>query len=270
MTPGSKKLLQAAALACSSIFALATFSAQSLTSHTLETSRTDRHVVSPRVPVSPTTKGSASQDYLGAIGKKWLYHWPQEKFPIKVYIAPGNRVTGYHSTWKQLLTNAFDEWSQVCDYKVSWVPVSSPKGADVVCSWTNCMPGTDTEQEAGDTGTLVQTDHSTGITTILQADMKLLSCLDGEPFTDEQMQKICLHEVGHAFGMQGHSPTPTDLMYPETTDRQPIHLTSRDIASMRKLYQSYQAVGMGSTRGYGQQSTADAGTMDREFGSSGS
>ncbi len=251
------KLWQALSLACCSALAITIASTTPVIQQSLSLNLTHeavvaarsnqahQHVLSPRSQGYSTYSSGSTQDYLGAIGSKWLYHWPQEKFPIKVYIAPGTHVRGYHSAWRDILMSAFDEWCNACDNKMAWQLVSSPKGADVVCCWTNCMPGTETEQEAGDTGTLVQTDHSTGRSTILQADMKLLACLDGVPFNDDEMKKICLHEVGHAFGMQGHSPTPTDIMYPQTTSRQPTHLTDRDIASMRRLYASYPSLGIG-------------------------
>jgi hypothetical protein len=54
----------------------------------------------------------------------------------------------------------------------------------------------------------------------------------------DQVERIALHEIGHALGMRTHSPIPADLMYPVVRDRLPRgELGTEDVNSFLSLYQ---------------------------------
>ena len=46
------------------------------------------------------------------------------------------------------------------------------------------------------------------------------------PLLPDQVEKLVLHEVGHALGMREHSPIPADLMYAVARDRIPARRAS--------------------------------------------
>ena len=53
----------------------------------------------------------------------------------------------------------------------------------------------------------------------------------------DQVERIALHEIGHALGMRTHSPIPADLMYPVVRDRLPRgELGTEDLNSFVSLY----------------------------------
>jgi hypothetical protein len=53
----------------------------------------------------------------------------------------------------------------------------------------------------------------------------------------DQVERIALHEIGHALGMRTHSPIPADLMYPVVRDRLPRgELGTEDVNSFLALY----------------------------------
>ncbi|MBX9721169.1 MAG: matrixin family metalloprotease, partial [Candidatus Obscuribacterales bacterium] len=64
----------------------------------------------------------------------------------------------------------------------------------------------------------------------------LLTELPDRQMTDAEVRKAYLHEVGHAFGIAGHSSDPHDIMYKAVCSQQQPTLDDRDIATINHLY----------------------------------
>ncbi|MEN8182001.1 MAG: matrixin family metalloprotease [Myxococcota bacterium] len=53
----------------------------------------------------------------------------------------------------------------------------------------------------------------------------------------DQVERIALHEIGHALGMRSHSPVPNDLMFQRVLERPgPARLSAEDVNSFVSLY----------------------------------
>lgn len=180
---------------------------------------------------------TAGQDnYLEAVSQDGNFRWSVERMPIRVFISDGGSVAGYRPEFRKMIADAFNEWCSNSHGLVSWTQVNNPRLADVVCTWTNnptIKPGS---VEAGQTRTLVQTNRETGEGRIVTAQISILTQFMGQPFSNENMYKTCLHEVGHALGLQGHSDVPSDIMYPTVNHTQTAQLKARDLNTLTSLY----------------------------------
>lgn len=133
---------------------------------------------------------------------------------------------------------SWDVWSRTTDYKITWKLVDNSRDADVICGWTTVTTHHGNAWEAGNTGLRIIFNRLSKRGEIVNAEVKILTKFEG-PLTDRELRRVCLHEVGHALGLQGHSPNPDDVMYPVATFIQRTDLSSRDVKTIRLLYAGY-------------------------------
>ncbi len=179
---------------------------------------------------------AGSDNYLSTVTQEGSFHWSPERMPLKVYVSDGRNVPGYRPEFRKMITDAFSEWCNTSNGVLSWKQVNSAKGADIVCSWTDTPTIRPGSVEAGQTRTLVQTNRDTGEGRIVSAQISILTALMGKNFSNENMYKTSLHEVGHALGLQGHSDVASDIMYPTVNENQVGRLKPRDVNTMSQLY----------------------------------
>jgi len=61
--------------------------------------------------------------------------------------------------------------------------------------------------------------------------------------SEEEMKKTCLHELGHAMGLQGHSTNNHDIMFfAMSTTVWPV-ISRRDKATLFRVYEGYPQMG---------------------------
>jgi hypothetical protein len=68
--------------------------------------------------------------------------------------------------------------------------------------------------------------------------------------SDQQVEWVAMHEIGHALGMRSHSPIPADLMYEVVRDRIIVAegLSTEDVNSFVSLYRLPNGAIFGSVR----------------------
>lgn len=199
-------------------------------------------------PPAITTQQSAPQDpsakqppndYVSRVTPSgYQLIWPASKMPLKVFIADGTGVPNYRDTYRLLLMDAFDAWSNASKGKIDWMPVNSREQADLECSWTTKLTRSHGAWEAGNAYLMSMYSPITRSGAIMNGKVELLTGLN-RPFTDGEMRRICLHEVGHALGLQGHSNKAGDVMFPVAISGMSDRLSARDNATIQTLYANH-------------------------------
>jgi predicted Zn-dependent protease len=185
------------------------------------------------------SSGDQFSDYLLDAAPEGLYCWPQHKLPVKVFFQPSTGVPGYEESFPRILASCFDEWVRHSDGKLDWKEVSDPNEADIICRWTDQVTERADGTEGGRTKISCLYNPSTNCGTIRRGLMTLLTHPAYGEFTASELKRAYLHEVGHAFGIAGHSPCRQDVMYYKVSRNQDAQLTSRDVNTMKRLYEGY-------------------------------
>jgi tetratricopeptide (TPR) repeat protein len=185
-------------------------------------------------------------DYIESVvenGK--LYRWPMGHFPLKVFVDNGAAVPNFKSAYRDEFLEALSAWSLASQSKVTFMIVPDSGSADITCAWTanpyEVRPsGTDVEQGICLTQAFAN-KRAGGKSLIAKADLRIC-IIDREtskPLSDDDMKKTCLHELGHALGLRGHSSNNHDIMFFSVSPTVWPVLSKRDKATLLRLYEAY-------------------------------
>lgn len=184
--------------------------------------------------LSPSEKFGT--DYLSEAIAGELIRWPKGKTNIAVYFDRNSKVPGFRNEFIGVLRDSLTEWSHALGGRIQFTESVLERNADLVCRWIY-------EPRPGHDDLLLNERGNTSLTAyqgqITHATIKLLTApsLVGSEVSAETMRKTCLHEVGHALGINGHSPNNADIMfYLVESPTVQGHLTTRDQETIAKLY----------------------------------
>jgi tetratricopeptide (TPR) repeat protein len=181
----------------------------------------------------------SGNDYFSYATLEKTIRWTQTSAPIKVYISSSGGAN-FKPEYPGLMRDAFKQWSTASNGKVAFDFVTKSDGADIDCVWTNDPSKVSSPSEGGETRISSSgkgIDHAT--VTVLTADPS-----PDSPLSQNQLKAVCLHEIGHALGLLGHSPKPQDVMYcsiPPADAK--VALSPRDVSTLQRLYSSDVIVG---------------------------
>lgn len=177
----------------------------------------------------------SADDYLAVVEKDGIHRWPRSRMPVRVFIAQGEAVEGYNPTYGSILKASFNDWADISNGLVSFAFVNDPLKADLVCSWIGDARYLANSAEAGETRLV---SDRLGI---VSGTIKILTVpLSYElPLTENRLRRTCLHEIGHALGLIGHTNNSQDIMFYSSTITDDFHgLGNRDKNSLIRLYSS--------------------------------
>ena len=178
--------------------------------------------------------GDTNANYFTDACKNNLFKWPSSRVPIKVYITNGEIIPGYHPVYDELLRESFAEWTEASKGKIAFEFVDKPEDATLTCKWTDNLHAPELKAEAGNANVTADGDGIDGAT----VNLLVVSPIKDQPMTDFLLHNVCLHEIGHALGLMGHSPYQDDIMFPSLLLQRGI--SQRDKNTLFLLYSNQQ------------------------------
>lgn len=174
---------------------------------------------------------SGQDNYLSEALAPGAAKWEQSS--VTVFIADGKAKKGYKEQFADILKSAFAAWSEATKSKLKFQFVDKPSAALIRCSWTDNVKDLLNPVEGGQ-AIAVNNTHGK----IIKAEIMLLTSNPNVPvFSDKYFKHVCLHEVGHALGLGGHSSQSGDVMFPYANyESASGEMSERDKKTIGMLY----------------------------------
>jgi predicted Zn-dependent protease len=186
--------------------------------------------------VKPTAKDS---DFLANLDPRTVDAWTQKQMPLRVYFVPPKAdLDGFNNNMFVIFRKSCDEWSSATNNKVSFAYTENVKEADITVRFVSDRDRRHIHgSESGNASV------TSGFRGIDSAHIEMLTKDEhGLKYSPGTFKETCLHELGHALGISGHSPIQGDIMAPafcsvdEKVPLTEIKLRPRDINTLLRIY----------------------------------
>jgi predicted Zn-dependent protease len=155
------------------------------------------------------------------------------------------------TTFQPLVLKAFEPWAKglYAVHPIQLMFVSTPTEADIIITLAKTLDAKiqwDNANRRGYTAALTKPiayDAQTGALDTVTIEVATLNS-SGLPQSTETIQRVVLHELGHALGLWGHSSNGFDVMSPNFykglgKQNTPLTLSENDVETIKALYQQY-------------------------------
>lgn len=186
------------------------------------------------------------EDYLDKLTyEDSVNKWPKAKLPLTVYIQNSSTAKGFKPNFPKIAKDSFIDWYKASNRKIAFKFVNSSENASIKLSWTdNRLRTTDDKKERLKAGITRSRITESGVIKDAHIQIRTLDPFSKKGIDNDKIMSTCLHEVGHALGLNGHSSNHADIMYMGVNQRQFPALTKRDKKTIQKLYSAYSKLAM--------------------------
>ena len=191
-------------------------------------------------PLPPTLAqwqdSANSGDYFSQVSPTKVGYLVWSQFPVKVYIEPLNTLTGKQAeAWVNSVIEAVKEWNTYLPIEVT----EKPEIADITILRKAPPLQTNPSSKIPRARSAQTTYNYISKNNLLSHRFTILL---SPSQTGQYLTAATRHELGHALGIWGHSPLPTDALYFSQV-RHPSTISSRDVNTLKRVYEQPTSLG---------------------------